>query len=177
VESLKKELADKTAECEETQKKFRHEVDDLKFNNSSLERKNKSLEDELNCKQEEVAGLKMTVAQLTSSQVGVETELKQTKKMLKSSQNDVADLSKLNSEKDAKIEVYEEKERAFETERRKLHNIIQELKVTPTSGNCMFFVISWYMVSGKHSRVLPHPTLASRRRLQRRWCHQAHRCR
>ena len=49
--------------------------------------------------------------------------------MLASEKERTAELTKANSEQAAKIEDYEEKERAFETERRRLHNTIQELKV------------------------------------------------
>lgn len=109
-------------------KKFKREIDDLEFSKSSLERKCKSLEDELNSKMEEIAGLKTSVSQLTSSSAGMEAELKQTKTMLSNSQEHVKDLTKLSDEQTAKIEIYEENARAFETERRKLHNTIQELK-------------------------------------------------
>ena len=54
--------------------------------------------------------------------------LKVTKKTLEKAQGDNARLNKENSERAARIDAYEEKERAYETERRKLHNTIQELK-------------------------------------------------
>ena len=45
-------------------KKLRQEIDDLTFSKGSLERKLKSLEDELTSKQQEVSGLKNTVSQV-----------------------------------------------------------------------------------------------------------------
>ena len=125
AEALKKELESVNEKSEDEAKKFKRQIDDLEFEKSSLERKLKTLEDELNSKQEEVAGLKTSV---TSSSAGMEAELKATKALLSASQGKVAELSKLSSEQAAKIETHEENERAFETERRRLHNTIQELK-------------------------------------------------
>ena len=125
---MKKELCDVSEKTEEEVRKFKRKVEDLEFDKSSVERKAKALEDELSSKLEEISGLKSTVSQLTSASAGIEAELKTTKKTLEKAQSDNAKLNKENSEQAAKIEIYEEKGRSYETERRKLHNTIQELK-------------------------------------------------
>ncbi len=128
VSKLKKDLSEMTEKCDDEAKKFKRAIGDLEFDKSSLERKAKSLEDELSSKLEEISGLKSTVSQLTSASAGIEAELKTTKLTLEKAQEENTRLNKLSSEQAAAIEVYEEKERAFETERRRLHNTIQELK-------------------------------------------------
>ena len=59
--------------------KTKAQISDLEFAKSSLERQRQSLEDELTSKQHEIAGLKMTVSQLTSAQEGIKAELEATK--------------------------------------------------------------------------------------------------
>ena len=125
---MKRELSESSERQEEEIRKFKRTVQDLEFDKSSMERKAKALEDELSSKLEEISGLKSTVSQLTSASAGIEAELKTTKKTLEHAQSDNARLNKENSEQAAKIDIYEEKGRAYETERRKLHNTIQELK-------------------------------------------------
>ncbi len=129
AEKLRKELEEVTEEGEEKAKKLKRSLEELEFDKSALERRVKALEDELCSRQEEVRGLKTTVSQLTSASAGVEAELKATKRMLEASQEKCADLTQRCSRQEADIEQYQEKERAFETERRRLHNTIQELKV------------------------------------------------
>ena len=125
---MKRELSESSERQEEEIRKFKRTVQDLEFDKSSMERKAKALEDELSSKLEEISGLKSTVSQLTSASAGIEAELKTTKKTLEHAQSNNARLNKESSEQAAKIEIYEEKGRAYETERRKLHNTIQELK-------------------------------------------------
>lgn len=125
---IKKELESIKDESEEKVKKLKRQLDDLEFEKSSLERKVRSLEDELSSQQEEIRGLKTTVSQVTSASAGIESELKVTKKNYGEATEKIAELTKLSSNQACKIELYEEKERAFETERRRLHNTIQELK-------------------------------------------------
>ena len=86
------------------------------------------LEDELASRQAEVAGLKTTVAELTSSSAGMEARLKTTQHSLQDVQKRVDDLEITTESQKCKIETYQEKQRAYETERRKLHNTILELK-------------------------------------------------
>lgn len=126
---MRQELAEASDKADDEVRKYKRQIGDLQFDKSSLERKAKSLADELSSKLEEIAGLKTTVSQLSSASAGIEAELKTKKKSLEKYQGDNAKMNKLNSKQAARIEVYEEKERAFETERRKLHNTIQELKV------------------------------------------------
>lgn len=104
------------------------QLEDLKFANSSAERKLRSLEDELVSKQTEVAGLKVSVAELTSASAGVEAKLKVTASDLEAALGRVAELEALAARQAQEVAAYQEKQRCNETERRKLHNTIQELK-------------------------------------------------
>ncbi len=131
AEKLDKELNAAKEEGEEKTKALKRQLDELEFDKNKLDRRVKSLDDELMTKQEEVKCLKTTVAQLTASSAGVEAQLKSTKRMLEEAQEKNAELNQRCSRQEADIEMYQEKERAFETERRRLHNTIQELKVLP----------------------------------------------
>ena len=86
------------------------------------------LDDELTSKQAEVAGLKTTVAGLTSSSAGMEAQLKGSQSSLQDAQQRIEELETLTEAQSSKIEIYQEKQSAYETERRKLHNTILELK-------------------------------------------------
>jgi kinesin family protein C1 len=86
------------------------------------------LDDELASKQAEVAGLKTTVAELTSSSAGMEARLKTTQHSLQDAQTHVKELETITESQNSKIQTYQEKQTAYETERRKLHNNILELK-------------------------------------------------
>ena len=66
-------------EMEELRRKTKNEISELEFAKSSLERQRASLEDELTSKQQEIAGLKITVSQLTSAQEGIKAQLEATK--------------------------------------------------------------------------------------------------
>merc|ERR1712223_2221695 len=59
---------------------------------------------------------------------GIEAELKSTQLQLDSARQKVLELTKLSTEQAEDICTYETKQRAYETERRQLHNTIQELK-------------------------------------------------
>lgn len=83
------------------------------------------MEDDLSSKQAEASGLKMTVAELTSSSAGIEAKLKSTQMMLDEAREKIEELSKISAQQAESIETYEEKQRAYETERRQLHNTIQ----------------------------------------------------
>ena len=116
-----------------------------------MERRTKTLEDELNAKQAELSGLRTTVAEMTAASAGLEAKFKSTQMQLDSAREkvspltikkawnycfvkwvyhslQVAELQKLSTDQAEEISVYQEKQRAFETERRQLHNTIQELK-------------------------------------------------
>ena len=85
-------------------------------------------EDELSSKIAEIAGLKTTVAELTSSSAGIEARLKTSENSLKDAKEKINELETLTASQSDKIIVYQEKQTAYETERRKLHNTILELK-------------------------------------------------
>jgi kinesin family protein C1 len=103
-------------------------VDDLEYSKSSLERRTKSLEDELNAKQTELSGLRISVAELTSSSAGIEAKLKTTQLQLDSARETITELQTLSTDQAQDIKLYADKQRFYETERRQLHNTIQELK-------------------------------------------------
>ena len=115
-------------EHEEDTKSNQRKIENLEYSKGALERQNKSLEDELNTKQVELSGLRTTVAELTSSSAGIEAKLKSTQLQLDSARQKVLELTKLSTEQAEDISIYETKQRAYETERRQLHNTIQELK-------------------------------------------------
>merc|ERR1712018_800847 len=115
-------------EYEEDSKKTKRLIEDLEYSKSALERRTKSLEDELNAKQAELSGLRTTVAEMTAASAGLEAKFKSTQMQLDSAREKVAELQKLSTDQAEEISVYQEKQRAFETERRQLHNTIQELK-------------------------------------------------
>ena len=64
---------------ESVRRKLQQEIEDLNFSKSSLERQNATLDGELTASRTEVAGLKSSVAQLSSSQAKVISELESTK--------------------------------------------------------------------------------------------------
>ena len=66
-------------EMESARRKLQQEIEDLNFSKSSLERQNATLDGELTASRTEVAGLKSSVAQLSSSQAKVISELESTK--------------------------------------------------------------------------------------------------
>ena len=66
-------------EMESVRRKLQQEIEDLNFSKSSLERQNATLDGELTASRTEVAGLKSSVAQLSSSQAKVISELESTK--------------------------------------------------------------------------------------------------
>jgi len=111
------------------------ELEDEKFVKSGLERKLKSLEDELSCKQTEIRGLKQSIAELGSSRACLESNLAGAKLELEAAVKQTSSLKAECEDKSAQIiKGLEEQEklniklRWEESERRKLHNIVQELK-------------------------------------------------
>ena len=66
-------------EMESVRRKLQGEIEDLNFSKSSLERQNVTLDGELTASRTEVAGLKSTVAELSSSQAKIISELESTK--------------------------------------------------------------------------------------------------
>ena len=124
IDELKSKLKKCEEEFEETIKKKMREIEELQYSKSSLERKNTALEDELTAKQTEISGLRNTVAEMSA----LSTQLKTTQIQLESARNTISELQKLSSDQAEEINTYQEKQRAYETERRQLHNAIQELK-------------------------------------------------
>ena len=102
---------------------------------AGLERKLKSLEDELASKQTEISGMKQSVAELVSSSAGMEANLAGVKLELETVMKQNSCLKAECEEKMVIInEGLEEREKLNmkliweESERRKLHNTVQELK-------------------------------------------------
>ena len=105
------------------------------FDKASLQRKLMALEGELSAKQTEVLCLKTSVAELSSSRAAIEASLAGTKHELEAAR---AQVTALNTECGEQKNMLEEgvareeaqagKLRWEETERRRLHNIIQEMK-------------------------------------------------
>lgn len=128
VVELTSKLKNVEEQNEENCKKQKRTIDDLEYTKNTLERRTRALEDELNSKQAELSGLKTTVAELTASSAGIEAKLKATQMQLDTAREKVNEMTKLNTDQAEDIRIYQEKQRAFETERRQLHNTIQELK-------------------------------------------------
>ena len=124
IEELKSKLKKCEEDFEADIKKKTREVEDLQYTKGSLERKNIALEDELTAKQTEISGLRNTVAEMSA----LSTQLKTTQIQLESARNTISDLQKLSSDQQEEIQTYQEKQRSYESERRQLHNTIQELK-------------------------------------------------
>ena len=105
------------------------------FDKASLQRKLTALEGELSAKQTEVLCLKTSVAELSSSRAAIEASLAGTKHELEAAR---AQVTALNTECGEQKNMLEEgvareeaqagKLRWEETERKRLHNIIQEMK-------------------------------------------------
>jgi len=135
LSSLKKSLAEKEDKFAAETLKLKRALEEEEFNKASLQRKLTALEGELSAKQTEVMGLKTSVAELSSSRAAVEASLSGTKHELEAARAQVAALSNENNEKKKLIEEGVAREEAQagklrweESERRRLHNIIQELK-------------------------------------------------
>ena len=133
--SLKKSLAEKEEKFVVDTLKLKRALEEEEFNKASLQRKLTALEGELSAKQTEVVGLKTSVAELSSSRAAVEASLAGTKLELEAARAQVAALNTECSEKKKMLEEGVAREEAQagklrweETERRRLHNIIQELK-------------------------------------------------
>merc|ERR1719471_2196122 len=135
LNSMKKTLIEKEEHFSAETKKLRRQLEDETYNKSSLERKLKGLEDELTSKQTEISGLKNSVAELSSSRAGVEAALSGTKTELEAARQQIQELKAESEKKSEEIkaglalqEEMKSKMRWEETERRRLHNMVQELK-------------------------------------------------
>ncbi|XP_025086603.1 carboxy-terminal kinesin 2-like isoform X2 [Pomacea canaliculata] len=132
---LQRQLRDCQEEMATACRKLQREIEDLTFSKSCLERQYATLEGELNVARTEVSRLKLSIAQLTSSQALVNAELETTKLSLDQAFRDIhardEEIRQLRLElagRDATIDENNQKIREHETMRRKLHNTIQELK-------------------------------------------------
>ena len=135
LDQLKSLFKSKEEELETESKRLKHELDEEKYNKSTLERRLKGVEDELTSKQTEILGLKNSVAELSSSRAGVEAALAGTKTELEAAREIIKNLTTESERKSKEIQAnLEEKAEMMkeirwgETERRKLHNRVQELK-------------------------------------------------
>ena len=135
LDGLRNSLLCKESQFREDVQKLSAELEDEKFVRSSLERKIKSLEDELSSKQTEISGLKQSVSELGSSRAGMESNLAGVKLELEAAIKQTSCLKAECDEKTAEInngleeqEKLKRKLRWEESERRKLHNTVQELK-------------------------------------------------
>lgn len=128
VARLKRKLTDTEEEQTAEMNKLKRKLEDAEFNKNSLERKLTALEDELRIKQTEVLGLKTAVAEMTSSRAGLEASLSSTKALLEAANTRVSELTTLTESQTAEMGELRQKLNWQETERRKLHNMIQELK-------------------------------------------------
>ena len=135
LEVLRKSFKEKEETFNDETIKLKRKLEDEEYAKNSLERKLKGLEDELSSKQTEIAGLKTSVAELSSSRAGIEASLAGTKAELEAARQQISDLRKecevKASEIKAGIELQEEMKAKMiwgETERRRLHNQVQELK-------------------------------------------------
>lgn len=67
------------ANFEETKRRLQTEIDSITFMKDSLQRQKEALEGEVSVKTVEVTGLKSTVAELQTAQVGIAAQLDATK--------------------------------------------------------------------------------------------------
>lgn len=135
LDNLRKSLREKEEHFSAETVKLKRQLEDEQYTKSSLERRLKGLEDELTSKQTEVAGLKNSVAELSSSRAGVEASLTGTKTELEAARQQILALKAESERKSEEIktsltaqEEMQAKLRWEESERRKLHNLVQELK-------------------------------------------------
>ena len=132
---MSKTLRDKENFFSSEKTRLERLLEDESYNKKSLERKLQGVEDELTSKQTEILGLKTSVAELSSSRAGVEAALAGTKTELEAARKINLELQAESDRKSEEIrelirvqEEMMEKMRWGETERRRLHNMVQELK-------------------------------------------------
>ncbi|KAL5007768.1 hypothetical protein ScPMuIL_016574 [Solemya velum] len=135
ISDLQRRLREADDEFNTTRRKLQQELDDITFTKSTLERQKESLNGELEAAQQQINGLRTSVAQMTSAQAGISAELEATKLCLEQASKEcrmkdteIALLKKNLKDRDDTIEDYHCKFREHESVRRKLHNNIQELK-------------------------------------------------
>merc|ERR1719225_628715 len=131
LEKMGKTLREKESQFSSEKSRLERQLEDESYAKKSL----KGVEDELSSKQTEILGLKTSVAELSSSRAGVEAALAGTKTELEAAKKINLDLQAESTRKSEEIqamiqaqEEMMEKMRWGETERRRLHNMVQELK-------------------------------------------------
>ncbi|XP_055998157.1 carboxy-terminal kinesin 2-like isoform X2 [Ostrea edulis] len=135
IEEYQKQIRDQEINFDQIKRKLQADIDSVSFSRDSLQRQKESLEGEISVKTVEVTGLRSTVAELQSAQIGIAAQLDATKMSLEQSvsagvekDKEIADLKQQLADMEAQIENYKIKDQEHETMRRKLHNTIQELK-------------------------------------------------
>ncbi|XP_070199644.1 carboxy-terminal kinesin 2-like isoform X2 [Littorina saxatilis] len=133
--TLQQKMRDLQEEIDSMRRKHQREIEDLGFSKASLERENANLDGELTARRTEITGLKSSVAELSSAQAKVRSELETSKVSLdqafrdiRARDDEIRELKDLLADRDTTIEENQREIREHETERRKLHNTIQELK-------------------------------------------------
>ncbi|KAK3862995.1 hypothetical protein Pcinc_031179 [Petrolisthes cinctipes] len=100
----------------------------MEYETTSLTRKVKAREADISTEEEEVAGLKKTLSNMTSQYAGIEVQLSSTKILLEERTKQVSGLMEEVEQLKATVTTLENKLTDSDTLRRKLHNLVQELK-------------------------------------------------
>ncbi|XP_064634725.1 carboxy-terminal kinesin 2-like [Lineus longissimus] len=134
-QNLEKQLRDLEQATTEMKRKHHNDLEDLQMSNGRIERQRDTLQGEINAATQEISGLKLSLAQLTSAQAGLNAEFGATKIQLEQSLEygrlKDSEIVELKASLAAQIQANEDQASKLiehETERRKLHNTIQELK-------------------------------------------------
>ena len=135
LDTLRTELETKDEDHQRETVRLKKCIEEEALNIGRIQRKISTLEDELSVKQTELLGLKTSVAEMTSSRASVEASLTTFQNEAENTLSRVETLVKLCESQDiAMEETRRVKEKQLsklcweETERRRLHNVIQELK-------------------------------------------------
>ncbi|KAK2140452.1 hypothetical protein LSH36_1348g00016, partial [Paralvinella palmiformis] len=128
VKELEEKIRESRKELEENKRMMTQKAEELEMSISNLENEKASLTSDLLVTEQERTELKLTVDGLTSAKAEVSTELMSTKVMLEEAMREVKQLKALTAEQDNAIKEQNEKLIKNESERRLLHNTIQELK-------------------------------------------------
>ncbi|KAK3875436.1 hypothetical protein Pcinc_019693 [Petrolisthes cinctipes] len=123
-EILRREQTERNIEKQELQRK----IEDMEYETSSLTRKVKAREEIISTKEEELAGLKKSLSNLTSHYAGIEVQFSSTKMLLEEHIKQVSGLMEEVNQLKATVTTLENKLTHSDTLRRKLHNLVQELK-------------------------------------------------
>ena len=135
LDTLRTDMETKDKDHQRETVRLKKSIEEEALNIGRIQRKISTLEDELSVKQTEVLGLKASVAEMTSSRASVEASLTTFQNEAENTLAKVEALVKLCESQDiAMEETRRVKEKQLsklcweETERRRLHNVIQELK-------------------------------------------------